>query len=57
MKSILENSLIKSLKGCPTPIKAFLLGPNRKCTYPKIFRSNKVKKATANKIVSKKKIT
>lgn len=54
--SILENNLIKSLKGCPTPDNKILLGPTRAWIYPKIFRSNSVKNATEIKIVIRKKI-
>ena len=39
-----------SLKGCKTPMKEILLGPNRSCLNPKTFRSKRVTKATLIKI-------
>lgn len=44
-------NLIASENGCKIPINPTLFGPNRICIYPKIFRSNKVIKATATKEV------
>jgi hypothetical protein len=46
----LINNLIASLKGWITPEKATLLGPTRVWENPKIFRSNKVTKATFTRI-------
>ena len=40
------NNFTASLKGCKIPLKEVLFGPLRSCDKPKIFRSNKVKKAT-----------
>ena len=47
------KSLTASAIGCKTPIILTLLGPSRYWLYPKIFRSNKVIKATFNKIGTK----
>ncbi len=44
----LVKSLAASAKGWKIPIRDTLLGPLRNWAYPKIFRSNKVKKAMAN---------
>lgn len=41
-----EYSLIASEKGWRIPLIPTLLGPIRICIYPRIFRSNKVIKAT-----------
>jgi hypothetical protein len=50
----LTNNFTASLMGCKKPIKDGLLGPNRLCEYPKIFRSSKVIKATLiNTIITK----
>ena len=43
-------SLIASAIGCKNPIILTLFGPKRYWEYLKIFRSNKVIKATFNKI-------
>lgn len=51
--SSLENNFKASPKGWKEPNKKTLFGPKRKWPYPKILRSNKVKKATDNKTKSK----
>lgn len=43
------NSLRASAKGVREPNKEGLLGPFRNMRYARVFRSSKVKKATANK--------
>ena len=54
----LENNLIASLNGCKIPAILTLFGPFRKWAYPKIFRSNKVIKATfTNTGINKKRYT
>lgn len=49
-----NGCLVKSLKaskrGCKSPIKDTLLGPNRRWNKPMTLRSNNVKKATESKI-------
>lgn len=50
VKTCLVKSLKASNKGCNNPTKETLLGPNRLWNNPITFRSNKVKKATDNKI-------
>ena len=45
-----KKSLTASAIGCKNPITLTLLGPSRYWEYPKIFRSNKVIKATLTKI-------
>lgn len=37
-----NNSLTPSKRGCVSPHKALLLGPNRFCLNPRIFRSSSV---------------
>ena len=44
----MENSLTASANGTVIPIGLGLLGPFRMWIYPRIFRSMKVKKATAS---------
>lgn len=44
------NNFIASLIGCGRPIIDGLFGPLRIWEYPKIFRSNNVKKAIAAKV-------
>ena len=53
-KNSLVKSLIPSKKGWKIPKKKTLLGPIRFCERPKIFRSNKVKKATESKMPTRK---
>ena len=48
--SSLEKSLIASLNGWAIPIILTLFGPFRNWLYPKIFRSNKVTKATLTNV-------
>lgn len=43
-------NLIASEIGCNNPIIPVLLGPFRDCKYLRIFRSNKVRKATLTRI-------
>lgn len=45
----LINSLIPSAIGCNNPKGPTMLGPFRSCIYPSIFRSIRVKKATAKR--------
>lgn len=52
----LVNNLIASAKGSGMAIKLILLGPLRSWMYPKIFRSKRVKKAIATRIIKKFKI-
>ena len=53
-KNSLVNNLTPSKKGWKIPKKKTLFGPIRFWESPKIFRSNKVKKATESKIPTKK---
>jgi hypothetical protein len=46
-----RNSLIASANGWGNPIKPTLLGPFRMWKYPRAFRSSRVKKAIATKII------
>ena len=46
----LLNNFNASAIACKSPYKPTLLGPRRRCILANIFRSNTVKKATANKI-------
>lgn len=43
----LVNSLIASAIGCNSPYGPTILGPFRSCIYPRVLRSNSVRKATA----------
>lgn len=49
-KNSLVSNFIPSKNGWNNPKKKTLLGPIRFWVRPKIFRSNKVKKATESKI-------
>lgn len=50
-ESSLAKSLIASANGCGNPIKLTLFGPLRIWIYPRIFRSRRVKKAMAIRII------
>ena len=49
-KNSLVNNFIPSKNGWNSPKKKTLLGPIRFWVRPRIFRSNKVKKATESRI-------
>lgn len=46
----LVNNFTPSAIGCRRPYGPTMFGPFRSCMYPKIFRSSRVRKATAIKI-------
>lgn len=46
----LMNNFTPSAIGCRRPNGPTTLGPLRSCMYPRILRSRRVRKATANKI-------
>ena len=51
-----RNSFMASANGCGRPISPTLFGPLRIWIYPSTFRSSKVKKAIASRIIKKVRI-